>query len=262
MLARNFRWFVLLAAACLPSCIEGADIALYTCPNPVVGHLDAHGYSDPCCKDTTNPCPDGGTPGPSRCDGDCMPLVDAAHWIPTPVLLWYGSGLGPIPTCPDDAHAPATLGADPITPNTCPLCTCGEPSCVLPQGVIAERLPGRGDGLLEPERRVHRRRRIQQNLRVAGPASMPDRPTEYGALRADRDVGHQRAWFVYTRSERTHRYGSAGSLHSSRVLLSRGRRPRSRSLTAVLNFPAFFKVSGTAERATPRSSEHEALAHR
>src|SRR6185503_18466602 len=65
--------------------------------------------------------------------------------VPTPILLWHGSHSEPIPACPSNAMATGSLlGRDPIPPNTCPLCECGDPACVLPQGLIADGTAGCG----------------------------------------------------------------------------------------------------------------------
>ncbi len=143
---RKFMPIALIGpAVCITvSCLEGADIAIYDCLNPVLEHLNAQGYQDPCCLDKTRPChPD--TPAPPKapeCDGNCKPFGSPPDWYPTPVLLWHGSPTAPFPGCPWDGMTSGRLGRDPIVPNTCPQCTCGEPACLLPDGLIVSSAPG------------------------------------------------------------------------------------------------------------------------
>jgi hypothetical protein len=142
MFMRDLRLCGFLAIASLStglvaSCLEGADIAISDCLNPVPGHLDSHGYLDPCCKDDESPC----RGGQDACD-ICMPSASVVDWEQTPVLLWHGPSVNEIPKCPDDAATFDILGRDPIPPSTCRPCECSDPSCVLPEGLIADGAAG------------------------------------------------------------------------------------------------------------------------
>lgn len=158
MVKRVLRGIALLAGAffvvgAVSSCIEGADAALGDCPDPDYGHLNRFGDLDPCCKDQTNPCfVDGGLSGPPgppgppttlpKCDGRCLPFGPKPDWDPRPVMVWHGLHGDPIPMCPQNAMAGSKMGRDPLVPNICPLCECSDPSCILPEGLIADGAPG------------------------------------------------------------------------------------------------------------------------
>lgn len=137
------------AAMWAHGCIEGGEIVFYESEcfdNPVIGHLDRNGDLDPCCRDQTIPCTDGGIPAPTptRCDGECRPFAPVDDWISSPYLVWHGPRSGPIPDCPAGATDAAWLGRDPIPPFSCPLCECSDPACVLPDGLIAAPVVGCG----------------------------------------------------------------------------------------------------------------------
>jgi hypothetical protein len=132
--------FTFVVASCG---VEGPDIAIYTCPdraNPVLGHLDSAGYLDPCCMDPKSPCPGDGK-GVPQCGGKdiCVDLTKgpgSEAYERKPRLLWYGDA-GQMPQCPENAQASTPFYRDPLAVNTCPLCKCGDPACVLPAGMIA-----------------------------------------------------------------------------------------------------------------------------
>src|SRR6185436_2784992 len=107
---------VMVVHGCL---VEGGEIVFYGSEcydNPVLGHLDRNGDLDPCCRDQTMPCTDGGIsdPPPTPCDGECKPFAPVDDWIFIPFLVWHGPRSGPIPDCPTSAMSAAWLGRDPI----------------------------------------------------------------------------------------------------------------------------------------------------
>jgi hypothetical protein len=137
LVKRVFRLVRLLSATAIlgtvASCLEGADVALGDCPNPDFSHHNRAGDLDPCCIDKSAPCP-------AACGGTdiCVPLASGSiDYERTPVLVWDGD-YDQMPTqCPDNAQAHVRLYRNPIAINICPLCTCGDPACVLPVGMIA-----------------------------------------------------------------------------------------------------------------------------
>jgi hypothetical protein len=143
-----------LSACLLSSCLEGFDTAIFTCPHPDLGHLNFLGQLDPCCGDASNGCPQAGPPppqaSPAECDGSCLPVAPSGHWVQTPVLLWHGPGFSDMPVCPPEATAAFPLGRDPTSPGSCFSCECSDPSCVLPEGLIADGAAGCEQGPFTP----------------------------------------------------------------------------------------------------------------
>lgn len=139
-----------LSAGLLSSCLEGLDIAIYTCPNAELGHFNAFGHLDPCCGDPINGCPQASPPapptGPAACDGSCLPVAPSSFWSQTPVLVWHGPIFSDIPACPLEAMTGVLFGRDPTSPGSCSSCECSDPSCVLPKGLIAHGAAGCAQG--------------------------------------------------------------------------------------------------------------------
>jgi len=104
---------------------EKRTVDLYTCENPDPGHKDKNGNPDPCHRNDAKP---------ASCGEACKDLGLAYEAVP--VALWFGT---------DDA-APACPGALPIVDfnggagiiaeDVCPVCTCGEPTCEMPDAVV------------------------------------------------------------------------------------------------------------------------------
>lgn len=140
---RNFLPIASGAAVCLSSCLvssclEGFDTAIYTCPDPVLGHLNSRGQLDPCCTDKSSPC----QIVEAGCD-ICIPSASSVYWEQSPVLVWHGPSFSDIPECPGDPMTPPViLGRDPVPPGKCRSCKCSDPACVLPEGLIANSAAG------------------------------------------------------------------------------------------------------------------------
>jgi len=151
---------VLLAVlgASLPlGCIEGGELAEYTCKDPHYGHRAPDGSHDPCCERSPDTCPGRATPPPTlppepakpySCQGDCIPRPPR-DYDEFPFLVWLADSPDKLPACdllPHD-HTPWADGAfDMDSSYTCPACTCGAPSCTLPAQLTAHSLTCSGDG--------------------------------------------------------------------------------------------------------------------
>jgi hypothetical protein len=120
----------------LLSCLQGYEADIYSCPHPVMTHLDSLGQFDPCCKDNAVPCIE--APVPRDCNSMCLPEGPPPDWSREPLLVWYGpsSQVTMDAKCPDGSKG-LLLHTDPLASYHCPSCICGDPSCVLPSGIIA-----------------------------------------------------------------------------------------------------------------------------
>jgi len=73
---------------------------------------------------------------PTECPGDCVRLPPLG--FDGPALIWLGPA-GEAPECPDRAPVRVFDGIDGIQdgPLNCPPCSCSQPTCNFPEGVIA-----------------------------------------------------------------------------------------------------------------------------
>lgn len=75
----------------LLSCLQGYEADIYSCPDPVLDHLDSLGQFDPCCRDKSKPCREVDTrPLPLDCKTLCLQDGPPPDWSRDPVLLRYG----------------------------------------------------------------------------------------------------------------------------------------------------------------------------
>jgi hypothetical protein len=142
MLRRVFRLVRLLGTLAIlggtvASCLEGADVGLGDCPNPVIDHKNAAGELDPCCVDKSVPCH-----AEAECDGECMPTNANLNWGKVPNLFWYGDVDQAPSGCPDPTESYWEGHAEPISVGECPGCVCSDPACVPPASVIASDMLG------------------------------------------------------------------------------------------------------------------------
>jgi hypothetical protein len=77
----------------------------------------------------------------SQCDGECVPGVNRLKWS-GPLLVWVGDPAEAPAACPANAPHYAELHAGPISSDECHACICGDPACVLPEGLIASDAAG------------------------------------------------------------------------------------------------------------------------
>ncbi len=120
----------------LLSCLQGYEADIYSCPHPVMEHVDSLGRFDPCCTDKSVPC--GEVTVTHECKTMCLLEGPPPDWTREPVLVWYGlsSEVTIDAKCPD-GNTGVILHTDPLPSYQCPSCTCGNPSCVLPSGIVA-----------------------------------------------------------------------------------------------------------------------------
>ncbi|MEP7123317.1 MAG: hypothetical protein ABJE95_20495 [Byssovorax sp.] len=109
----------------IPSAIPVLALLAAGCGPPEVGYL----WSEPTA---------GGAGGNAAvsCAGTCAKLPPWG-WERDHVLLWTGAKAD-APPCPANASTPYLTGyADLIASGGCDACTCNDPACVLPGGLIA-----------------------------------------------------------------------------------------------------------------------------
>ena len=84
---------------------------------------------------------DAGADAGEDCLGQCEPLAPAG-WTEHPSLLWIGPPDKAPTECPPRAPSKYYKGfADLNAPIDCDACTCGDPACVLPSGLVASDSP-------------------------------------------------------------------------------------------------------------------------
>ncbi len=84
---------------------------------------------------------DAGADSGEDCPGQCEPIAPAG-WSEHPVLLWMGPPDEAPTECPPRAPSNYYTGfAGLDAPHECDACTCGQPACVLPSGLVASESP-------------------------------------------------------------------------------------------------------------------------
>lgn len=126
-----FLFTAIIVAGSALSCLDPGSISAVDCDDPNFDHSRFKAGHDPCgVEDAGNPL---------ACAGECVPPGPPPDWMETPVNLWHGPRTATIPTCPEDPLGmKPPLGRDPLPLNSCPLCKCSDPTCVLPHSLIAD----------------------------------------------------------------------------------------------------------------------------